>query len=218
VIYPLVALDAAYGATAACIIDASGKIVSAQSTETLQHSQTILPLLSQLMQQAELTWQAVNAFAVGQGPGSFTGLRIAASTLAGLNASMNRPVLPVSSLAITAGQSQCDDIWVVEDARAGEVFVGHYVNGQAVQADACMLATELMLPVAARIASHAADSVLLKLLDKEFERMPLALERDLALSQLVQRELLQCDTYSLPQQVYPLYLQLSQAERMAKHD
>ncbi len=87
-------------------------------------------------------WGEVGLLAVGLGPGSFTGLRIAIATARGLGASLGKPVVGVCTLdAIAAGMAEPDasaatysrpmgisrsDRLVVSDARRGEVFVALY--------------------------------------------------------------------------------------------
>lgn len=124
--YPLLALDVATKHACVCLINAKGQVFTAEAGEGKQHSNTVLPLLQDVLQQAGLTWSDLKMLALGQGPGSFTGLRIAAAMLAGINASLKLPVWGLSSLAITAMQTQNNQpLWVLEDARAGEVFAGY---------------------------------------------------------------------------------------------
>jgi len=78
-------------------------------------------------------WDDVGAYAVGIGPGSFTGLRVGLAFLKGVAAARPRPVVPISSLAAWA--QSVDDIeasgsagsrWVVLDARRSRVWAGQY--------------------------------------------------------------------------------------------
>lgn len=213
--YPLIALDSAIGTTVACLVDAQGNTTLARGDEQLQHSRSMLPLLQQLMQACDLDWQDIQGFIYAQGPGSFTGLRIAAATIAGLNASLKRPVFQVSSLAITAIQSQTDDVWVVEDARASELFVGHYVQGQSVQDDVCVTIAALEIPKHACVATHIEDKTLLQKIMGTRKQMELRISRAKALACVVQQ---QAGNNTLQYQgnyAEPVYLQLSQAERNA---
>jgi len=137
--YPLLALDAALGRGSAALLLPDGSSITAESEGDRSHSRTLVPMLEGLLSQAGLGWSDLRILALGIGPGSFTGLRIAAATFAGINASLALPMLPVSSLAITAAQAGSDDeLWVLEDARAGEVFVGHYQGCKFVTDDRCV--------------------------------------------------------------------------------
>lgn len=72
----------------------------------------------------------VQAVAFGAGPGSFTGLRVAAAVAQALGYSLGIPVLRVSTLAALAAaalrESGAREAVVAMDARMGEVYVGHY--------------------------------------------------------------------------------------------
>ncbi|MFL2546342.1 MAG: tRNA (adenosine(37)-N6)-threonylcarbamoyltransferase complex dimerization subunit type 1 TsaB [Candidatus Rariloculaceae bacterium] len=86
----------------------------------------ILPLIDELIDSAELTLTRLDAIAFGRGPGSFTGIRVAAAVAQGLGLSANLPLLPISSLAAVAQgawrtQGQEHSL-VCFDARMGEVF------------------------------------------------------------------------------------------------
>jgi len=136
--FSILALDTAYGEISACIISADQSRLTTAGAEpdNKTRSTQIIPVLDDLLMQAGLAWSDLDALAFSRGPGSFTGLRIAAATLAGINASLKLPMLHISSLAITAEQADSPDpIRVVEDARAGEAFVGLYQNGKAQQGD-----------------------------------------------------------------------------------
>ena len=86
----------------------------------------LLPLTARLLRGAGLSLRDLDAIAFGRGPGSFTGLRIAAAAAQGLGMATGLPLLPVSSLAATA-----QGLWrthgltntlVCVDARMGEVY------------------------------------------------------------------------------------------------
>ena len=59
------------------------------------HSQTLLPMLDQIVRDAEIELAEIDAIAVAAGPGSFTGLRIGAATVKGLALALEKPVIPV---------------------------------------------------------------------------------------------------------------------------
>ena len=102
-----------------------------------QHSQQILPMVDALLRKNKIKITELDAIAYGRGPGSFTGVRIAASTVQGLALGADVPVVEVSTLATMAqqvfmqtGQTQ---ILALIDARMQEVYLGHFeiVNGIA---------------------------------------------------------------------------------------
>ena len=62
------------------------------------HSQTLMPMISEMMSMADVKPEELDAIAVSEGPGSFTGLRIGASIAKGLAWTLKIPIVPVSSL------------------------------------------------------------------------------------------------------------------------
>jgi len=95
-----------------------------------QHTELILPMVDTLLQQADLKLTQLDALAVDQGPGSFTGVRIGISVVQGLAFSANLPVLAVSSLAALAHQAHVQkgyqQVLAMIDARMNEVYWGVY--------------------------------------------------------------------------------------------
>lgn len=94
----------------------------------LQHAEKIILLIDQALKEAGLTLEACDAFVIGQGPGSFTGLRVGFGTLQGLAVSTGKPCYGISSLDITAqaGVGQEAQIGVVMDARREKIYLGLY--------------------------------------------------------------------------------------------
>lgn len=121
-------------------IDSSGLVasVAVMSDEILvgeytihnkkTHSQTLLPMISELLAMAEIEPEELDCIAVSAGPGSFTGLRIGASTAKGLAWTLGIPVVPVSSLMGLAANIQQKDAIVcpIMDARRNQVYYGIY--------------------------------------------------------------------------------------------
>jgi tRNA threonylcarbamoyladenosine biosynthesis protein TsaB len=98
------------------------------------HSDVLVPLIDRVLRAAGIAVADVEAFAVGAGPGSFTGLRIGMSTAKGLAYAVGAPLWAVSSLAAlaqdAAGPAAAGALIVPTlDARRGEVFAGFYRVG-----------------------------------------------------------------------------------------
>ena len=93
-----------------------------------QHAERILPLVEQLLLEVGIQRQALSAIAFGQGPGGFTGLRVACGIAQGLAFALQIDVVPVVSLfaaALTVNNSR-DVRVVIQDARMNEVYVAAY--------------------------------------------------------------------------------------------
>lgn len=92
------------------------------------HSQTLMPMLSEIKNMTELDLESVDAIAVAKGPGSFTGLRIGAATAKGLAMGLNKPIIEVPTLEGMAYQMYGTSaaICPIMDARRNQVYTGLY--------------------------------------------------------------------------------------------
>jgi tRNA threonylcarbamoyladenosine biosynthesis protein TsaB len=109
-----------------------------------RHTQLVLPWSEQLLAEAGLRKSQLDAIAVGRGPGAFTGVRLAIAIVQGLALALDRPVLPVSTLATLAMQGRGERRLAAIDARMGEVYLGEFAS----DADGLVSATadELIVP------------------------------------------------------------------------
>ncbi len=92
------------------------------------HSQTLLPMISDMMKMADIEPGKLDAIAVSAGPGSFTGLRIGAATAKGLAWTLKIPIIPVSSLMGLAMNVPWAKgvVCPVMDARRNQAYYGIY--------------------------------------------------------------------------------------------
>lgn len=116
--------------TVASVAILSGEIIVAEYTlnNKLTHSQTLLPMIEEAVRRADICLEDIEAIAVAKGPGSFTGLRIGASTVKGLGLVLKIPVIPIPTLEAMACQMFGVDrvICPIMDARRGQVYTGLY--------------------------------------------------------------------------------------------
>lgn len=96
------ACSAALLVTDSLIKDSLNSLTFRYEVAPQQHTKLILPMVQSLLSEAELTLQDVDVFAFGRGPGSFTGLRIAASVIQGFAFGTGKPVVMVSTLRALA--------------------------------------------------------------------------------------------------------------------
>jgi tRNA threonylcarbamoyladenosine biosynthesis protein TsaB len=112
-----------------------GEMEQRLSPEPRRHGELILAMMGELLAQAGLGLAGLDALAFGRGPGSFTGVRIAAAVIQGAAFGADLPVVPVSTLAALAqgyrrreGRTRCLPAF---DARVGELYWGAYVLDEA---------------------------------------------------------------------------------------
>lgn len=92
------------------------------------HSQTLLPMLDEIVKMTELDLDTIDAIAIASGPGSFTGLRIGSATAKGLGLALKKPLVEVPTLEGLA-YNLCGTeglICPIMDARRGQVYTGIY--------------------------------------------------------------------------------------------
>ena len=91
-----------------------------------QHAERLMPLIAKVLERARLSPKSMDAFAFGQGPGSFTGIRIACGVIQGLAFGAARPVIAVPSLLALAEQANENRVIAAIDARLGEAWLAAY--------------------------------------------------------------------------------------------
>ncbi len=208
----LLALDAAFGPACACLIRTDGAQAHAETPEGHPHSKAIMPMLERLLGEAGLDWRDLELLAVGIGPGSFTGVRMACAIMAGINASLKRPLLAISSMAVTAWRVAEKDVHVVEDARAGQWWTGHYRHGESLGRDRAITPQDMRAVQPALMASETLTSEALP----GWRQAPFVRSRAEALGLAALAALKQAnDLSALPHFIEPAYLCPSQAERNA---
>lgn len=92
------------------------------------HSQTLLPMIDEVVKMTELDLNTIDAIAVAGGPGSFTGLRIGSATAKGLGVALNKPLIHVPTVdGLAYNVYGCEDIICpIMDARRNQVYTGIY--------------------------------------------------------------------------------------------
>ena len=99
----ILAVDAS-GQVASVAVATENGILAEYSVDYLKtHSQTLLPMIDEVLRMTDTDKQEIDAIAVSEGPGSFTGLRIGVATVKGLAAALRKPVIAVPTLQMLAG-------------------------------------------------------------------------------------------------------------------
>jgi tRNA threonylcarbamoyladenosine biosynthesis protein TsaB len=123
-------------ATEACSVAlfVDGAVTSRFEVAPRRHAALALPWADELLREAGLARAQLDAIAVGIGPGAFTGVRLAIALAQGIALGLDRPVLPMSTLAVLAlsgrpdGTAAGTEIIAAIDARMGEVYLGRFVT------------------------------------------------------------------------------------------
>lgn len=125
----ILALDASTEACSAALY-INGEVHSRYEVAPRRHTRLILPMVDELLQEADLSLPGLDLLAFDRGPGSFTGIRVTMSVVQGLALASDLPVLPVSSLATLAQACYrlhaAEQVLSVIDARMGELYWGYY--------------------------------------------------------------------------------------------
>lgn len=115
---------------ASCALLAGDTVITRATPGVRSHSQSILPMVQELLQEAGIALADCDAIAFGAGPGSFTGVRTACGVAQGLAYGAGLPVLPMVTLEAMAeacrAASGADAVLAVLDARMGEVYWAQY--------------------------------------------------------------------------------------------
>ncbi|MGB9109017.1 MAG: tRNA (adenosine(37)-N6)-threonylcarbamoyltransferase complex dimerization subunit type 1 TsaB, partial [Telluria sp.] len=111
----------------------AGAAASPLSRETAgvrTHSQSVLPMVQELLREAGIKLADCDAIAFGAGPGSFTGVRTACGVAQGLAFGASLPVLPLVTLEAMAeacrARNGATEVLAVLDARMNEVYWAQY--------------------------------------------------------------------------------------------
>lgn len=126
----VLALDAATPLAAVALARSDGWLREAYD-ERPKHAQALLSLAAALLDEGGVSWVDVDCLAVGVGPGSFTGLRIALATARGLAHARGAGLVGVSTLRALAEPVPVErTALAVIDARRGEAFAAVYAAGE----------------------------------------------------------------------------------------
>ena len=218
---------------ASAAVYADGKLLAVDFSNTgLTHSQTLLPMIDNVLKTAHVSVDDIDYFAVSNGPGSFTGVRIGVSAVKGLAQPLNKKCLGLSTLEVIAKPLENTGVYAVAvmDARCNQVYTAQFDCSCGLERktpdDAISIVdlTEQLKNIDGRIML-VGDGALLcynKMKDElpDIQIAPLNIRYQCASSVcLIASEILGNDENPAitPDELLPCYLRLSQAERELKN-
>jgi tRNA threonylcarbamoyl adenosine modification protein YeaZ len=133
----ILAFDTSSQALAVAITENGTLLAETNINIKKNHSITLMPTVDFLFAQLGLNPTDIDRISVAQGPGSYTGIRIAVTTGKTLAYTLNKELVGVSSLYALAAQVKVKDALVVPlmDARRNNVYTGIYKNGHLENAE-----------------------------------------------------------------------------------
>lgn len=111
-----------------------GRLYSRHEVQPREHTRLLMPMIRGVLDEAGVGVSDLDSIVLGNGPGSFIGLRIAASVAQGLAFGAGLNIIPVSSLAAVAAEvfseTDAEVVAVTQDAHMSEVYLGVYRRGK----------------------------------------------------------------------------------------
>ena len=216
----ILGIDTSAQTASTCVCE-DGKIIISSSLNTgLTHSQTLLPMIESMLLSAKMSLSDIDVFAVSNGPGSFTGIRIGVSAIKGFAFAENKLCIGVSTLKALAYNMDGFDgiICPCMDARRNQVYNALFENNERITNDRAISVEELredLLKYQDKniwLVGDGAELVYNKLKDeiKKIKLAPITLRLQLASSVCM---CAQSEKQVSPNELLPSYLRLSQAER-----
>ncbi len=148
----ILAIDSSSLVASVALADESTIIAEYTINMKKTHSRTLLPMIDEIIKMTSADKKDIDAIAVTKGPGSFTGLRIGASTAKGLALALEIPIIGISTIETMAyNYNHCNKLLCpIMDARRNQVYTGIYRCELEYQ-------EEIMAPVALSIEELISD-------------------------------------------------------------
>lgn len=127
----ILGIDCSAGPASVALLEFDEKVnilASSFKNEGLTHSQTLVPMIDEVLKAAQADLSSIDYFAINAGPGSFTGVRIGVAALKGLTALDGANCIPVSTLESMAYNFVNEDCTVCAamDARCGQAYAATF--------------------------------------------------------------------------------------------
>jgi len=195
----LLALDTTAAVATAALFRDGALVAEREADAGKKHAETALPLIETILEENGVTIDQIDLFAVDIGPGSFTGVRIGVSLVNALAFASGKRVVPVDALrtlALSVGETE-KPVCAIIDARNDNAYAALYQAGKTL-IEPCAVETEQFVADLPRDAVFVGDA---HVEEKTYPRARFAGQFALAHPETAMQE------------VEPLYLRPSQAER-----
>ena len=118
-------------------LNCDSEVLQIERQAKREHNRFVLNMIQRLLADSDLSLSQMDAVAFGDGPGSFTGLRISAAVAQGIAFGIDAPVIPVSCMAAIAQSQDAPKVLVAMDAKKNTVHWAKYVlnAGKIVELD-----------------------------------------------------------------------------------
>lgn len=118
----ILGIDTSTNATSVCVME-KDKIICEYTVNTKKtHSQKLMLMIENMMNLSDLKISDIDLIAVSNGPGSFTGLRIAMSTAKAFARSQDKKIITVNSLDVVLNSIQSEKVCAILDAQQNNVY------------------------------------------------------------------------------------------------
>ena len=229
----ILAIECSATACSAAVLEDEKIVASGYVNVKLTHSQTLMPMVENILKSAILNIGDIEGFAVSSGPGSFTGIRIGISAIKGLAAPQKKPCVSVStlhSMALNYRDSDCI-VCAVMDARCNQVYNALFdvENGKITRLceDRALMCDELAENLKnmsqfgnKRVIIVGDGAELFYSFVKEFENVAIAVPerryQNAVSVGLAALDEFKNGNHQTPEELLPVYLRLPQAERELK--
>lgn len=136
---------------ASVALSVKGELLSKEQGAQRSHARLLIPMVESLLAEGGINLDQLDALVYGQGPGSFTGLRIACSVAKGLAYAQDLPLYPVSSLAAIANEAfqrelpQNTTLLTVLDARMNQLYWACYKQQYSAVEEQVSAASDILI-------------------------------------------------------------------------
>ncbi len=130
----ILAIDSATEACSAALLRADGAVFGEFEIAPREHARLLPLMIRRLLAEAGIDRTSLSHCAFTNGPGAFTGVRIAAAQAQGIGIGLDIPLVPISTLALLAQTAFDRHPWnstlAALDARMQEIYWGSYTRGE----------------------------------------------------------------------------------------